>query len=208
MDKITYKLSPSSCVEQYFSHLCERFLLYQGIKSGSAKALGFESPQGTGSEIAALAGEAWEEKLARKLIKDDSLIYTLDKKTGGFAKFNTEETISKLVEMVKSVKGDKKTRYLYQASLKVTDNFIEDYFRFDKSLYDGTFEGLQVVFSRTHPDLIRACFDEEKNQVVLSIVDMKLAKKMGRGSVLINLSGRGDKDVAAIARYRGVNLHE
>ena len=178
MDKITYKLSPSSCVEQYFSHLCERFLLYQGIKSGSAKALGFESPQGTGSEIAALAGEAWEEKLARKLIKDDSLIYTLDKKTGGFAKFNTEETISKLVEMVESVKGDKKTRYLYQASLKVTDNFIKDYFRFDKSLYDGTFEGLQVVFSRTHPDLIRASFDEEKNQVVLSIVDMKLAKKM------------------------------
>jgi tryptophan synthase beta chain len=27
-------------------------------------------------------------------------------------------------------------------------------------------------------------------------------------SVIICLSGRGDKDVAAIARYRGVNLHE
>ena len=27
-------------------------------------------------------------------------------------------------------------------------------------------------------------------------------------SMIICLSGRGDKDVAAIARYRGVNLHE
>ena len=27
-------------------------------------------------------------------------------------------------------------------------------------------------------------------------------------SIIICLSGRGDKDVAAMARYRGVNLHE
>ena len=27
-------------------------------------------------------------------------------------------------------------------------------------------------------------------------------------SVIICLSGRGDKDVAAIARYRGIDLHE
>ena len=27
-------------------------------------------------------------------------------------------------------------------------------------------------------------------------------------SMIICLSGRGDKDVAAMARYRGVNLHE
>jgi tryptophan synthase beta chain len=27
-------------------------------------------------------------------------------------------------------------------------------------------------------------------------------------SVIICLSGRGDKDVAAIARYRGINLHD
>ncbi len=37
----------------------------------------------------------------------------------------------------------------------------------------------------------------------------KLAQKMSRDDIIvINLSGRGDKDVAAIARYRGVNLHE
>ena len=38
---------------------------------------------------------------------------------------------------------------------------------------------------------------------------MKLARTMSKEEIMvINLSGRGDKDVAAIARYRGVNLHE
>ncbi len=37
----------------------------------------------------------------------------------------------------------------------------------------------------------------------------KLAPSMGKNEILvINLSGRGDKDVAAIARYKGVDLHE
>ncbi|MBE6022195.1 MAG: tryptophan synthase subunit beta [Cellulosilyticum sp.] len=38
---------------------------------------------------------------------------------------------------------------------------------------------------------------------------MKIAGKMEQDQVIVvNLSGRGDKDVAAIARYKGVNLHE
>lgn len=38
---------------------------------------------------------------------------------------------------------------------------------------------------------------------------MKLAPTMAKDQIIICcLSGRGDKDVAAIARYRGVNLHE
>ncbi|MBQ8180180.1 MAG: tryptophan synthase subunit beta, partial [Candidatus Methanomethylophilaceae archaeon] len=38
---------------------------------------------------------------------------------------------------------------------------------------------------------------------------MKLAPTLGKDKILvINLSGRGDKDVAAIARYKGVDLHE
>jgi tryptophan synthase beta chain len=38
---------------------------------------------------------------------------------------------------------------------------------------------------------------------------MKLAPAMGTDRIIvINLSGRGDKDVAAIARYKGVTLHE
>ena len=37
----------------------------------------------------------------------------------------------------------------------------------------------------------------------------KLAPKMGRDQVIvINVSGRGDKDCAAIARYRGEDIHE
>lgn len=37
----------------------------------------------------------------------------------------------------------------------------------------------------------------------------KLAPAMGKDRIIvINLSGRGDKDVAAIARYKGVSIHE
>ena len=38
---------------------------------------------------------------------------------------------------------------------------------------------------------------------------IKLAPTMDKDKIMvINISGRGDKDVAAIARYRGVNIHE
>ena len=38
---------------------------------------------------------------------------------------------------------------------------------------------------------------------------MKLAPKMSKDEIIVvNLSGRGDKDVAAIARYKGENLYE
>ena len=38
---------------------------------------------------------------------------------------------------------------------------------------------------------------------------IKLAKEMRPDqSILITVSGRGDKDVAAIARYRGEDLHD
>ena len=38
---------------------------------------------------------------------------------------------------------------------------------------------------------------------------MKLAPEMDRDKIIvITISGRGDKDCAAIARYRGEDLHE
>ena len=38
---------------------------------------------------------------------------------------------------------------------------------------------------------------------------MKLAPEMGKDEIIvINLSGRGDKDVAAIARYMGIDINE
>ncbi len=38
---------------------------------------------------------------------------------------------------------------------------------------------------------------------------LKLAPQMGKDQIIvINISGRGDKDVAAIARYRGVDIHD
>ena len=47
---------------------------------------------------------------------------------------------------------------------------------------------------------------ESSHAVAYSI---KLAKEMGAGKVIVvNLSGRGDKDVASIARYRGEDINE
>ena len=38
---------------------------------------------------------------------------------------------------------------------------------------------------------------------------MKLAPQMRKDQIIvINISGRGDKDCAAIARYRGEDIHE
>ena len=37
---------------------------------------------------------------------------------------------------------------------------------------------------------------------------IKIAPDMKDKIIVINVSGRGDKDVAAIARYRGEDLHE
>ena len=38
---------------------------------------------------------------------------------------------------------------------------------------------------------------------------LKIVKDFGKDeSIIINISGRGDKDVAAIARYRGVDIHD
>ncbi len=38
---------------------------------------------------------------------------------------------------------------------------------------------------------------------------MKYAKELtSEQSIVVTVSGRGDKDVAAIARYRGRNIHE
>ena len=38
---------------------------------------------------------------------------------------------------------------------------------------------------------------------------LKLAPTMGKDQIIVvNISGRGDKDVAAIARYRGVDIHD
>ena len=36
----------------------------------------------------------------------------------------------------------------------------------------------------------------------------KIAPTMSKDVIIICLSGRGDKDVAAMAKYRGVDLHE
>jgi tryptophan synthase beta chain len=37
---------------------------------------------------------------------------------------------------------------------------------------------------------------------------IKSAKDYGGGSIIVNISGRGDKDVASIARFEGEDIYE
>lgn len=47
----------------------------------------------------------------------------------------------------------------------------------------------------------------ESSHAVAHVI--KLAPTLGKDKIIVvNLSGRGDKDVAAIARYRGLELHD
>ena len=47
----------------------------------------------------------------------------------------------------------------------------------------------------------------ESSHAVAQVI--KMAPTMSKDQIIVvNLSGRGDKDVAAIARYRGLELHD
>ena len=50
------------------------------------------------------------------------------------------------------------------------------------------------IFTRLHPSVLRSIEDFQK---------MKKAKEMGRGSILVNLSGRGDKDLDFVTENYG-----
>jgi len=179
MKKITYTLYPSSCVEQYFAHKCERLVLYKGLNKEGKKETGFDTEaSGQGSEVAAMAGYEWEKSVAKKLAKEGKLIYAPGNEPGTFGSFDETQTIDALAQAVSDVQKDHICRYLFQGSLAVTDAFKEKHFRFNKALYDGTDEHLQIEVSKTHPDLIRVAWDEERDTVILSVVDIKLAHRM------------------------------
>ena len=179
MKKVTYTLYPSSSVEQYFAHKCERLILYQGLDSDGKKELGFDTKSaGQGSEIAALAGYEWEKTVAQKLMEENRLVFKMGDEPGTFAGFDELQTVEELEKTVNEVQKDHVSRYLYQGSIMVTDAFIADHFQFNKALYDGTDQYLQIVVSKTHPDLIRVAWDDDTNTVIISVVDVKLARKM------------------------------
>ena len=69
----------------------------------------------------------------------------------------------------------------------------------------------------TDEEAVCACEDLSRTEGIIPAIEsahavaaaMKIAPSMNKDQVMvINLSGRGDKDVYQVARYRGVKLNE
>ncbi|MBR4513427.1 MAG: ATP-dependent helicase [Lachnospiraceae bacterium] len=177
---IEFELKPSKCVEEYFVHKCERNLFYGGLKSAGRRSFELDDPTGTGSPIAAQAGEKWEEKVASEIIPQEKLHAKTEVKDGrlSYLKFTYDETMEELRRIAESVKVTHETEYLYQGYLKASEGFKAEWFRFDESLYNGEDDNLNVDIPKAYPDLISAEWSEDNNRVMLSVIDVKLARRM------------------------------
>ena len=88
---------------------------------------------------------------------------------------------------------------------------------------EGVFHGMKSYFCQdeyvpvTDEEAVQAFEYIAREEGIIAAIEsshavahlMKIAPEMDKGQIIIcTLSGRGDKDVAAIARYRGIDLHE
>ena len=169
-------IKASTGIEGYFSHRCERNLLYGAIRERDKSSLGLNKPDVTGGIVAAKAGEKWELEVLEYKIPKELCVF---KKTGKkYGKFDIPETKAHLAEMSLLTAKDHKSRYIYQGQLEETESFRKKYFNFDSRFHDGSDENLQVHIARTYPDFIRISWNDELNKAVISIVDCKLAANM------------------------------
>lgn len=183
---LKFRISPSTAVESYFAHQCQRNLLYVGVSSdkNTLKALGLNAPDGRGDDTAIHAGQAWERKIAESLLADGVLICKDEKDL--LKKFGVEDTITKLKETAEAVRLDSKERYIYQGKLHATDEFCHKNLRFDETLWRGTDPYLKVIMSEPETDFLKiwkakaedAGRGYTEGKLYISVIDSKLAKRM------------------------------
>ncbi|MBR2274661.1 MAG: hypothetical protein IJ873_01145, partial [Lachnospiraceae bacterium] len=176
MAKLTYWIKPSKCIEGYYEHPCERYLLYSGVSPKDRNVFGLDKPTGSGSAIAARAGDDWEKEVINTFIPSQILHIKKRESDGTVQQFSFQETLGKLSAMERSVSETHRKEYLYQGELLSSDSFKKELFAFDESLYNGEDEELFVNFTKTYPDLIKAEWID--GEVVFSVIDIKLARKM------------------------------
>ena len=183
---LKYRISPSTAVESYFAHQCQRNLLYAGVKSdaNTLSTLGLDKPEGNGDDTAAQAGQAWEKDIAKDLQSRGFLICSDPKDIE--KKFNVTETVFVLREAAKIVKQSGEDRYIYQAKLHATDDFCHANLHFDETWWKGTDPHLHVIMSEPETDFLRvwiAGADDQTRgyaagEMYISVIDAKLAKRM------------------------------
>ncbi len=181
---LKFKISPSTVVESYFAHQCQRNMFYEGVRADTAtrKALGLNRPDGRGDETSANAGKAWEKKIAEKLLEKGCLI--CKDKSDLEKKFSAEDTVLKLREAAEAVKADGRERFIYQGKLRATEAFCRKNLRFEEECWRGTDPYLQVAMSEPETDFLRVWKAENgqedytEGEVYVSVIDSKLAKRM------------------------------
>ena len=171
---LRFKILPSGCVESYFAHQCQRNLLYKGVKdhNETRERLGLNRPFAGGDDTAIKAGQAWELKIAQHLRDQGVLVAgeSLDEY------FSCAETVDKLRETAGLVDADGITRYLYQGTLKATEEYCRNDLYFDESLWRGESPYLHVVMGEPRTDFLKIWKDGDL--VRISVIDAKLSKRM------------------------------
>lgn len=183
---LKFRISPSVVIESYFSHQCQRNMLYAGVRSDKSTrtALGFTAPDGRGDDTAARAGHAWELRLAGRL-KESGVLVCRDEKDPE-RKFNTRETAARLRETAGKVKEDGCSRYIYQGKLHAGESFLRSHLHIDESLWRGTDPLLTVEMSEPETDFLMVWKARKEDvlrgytegRVYVSVIDAKLAKRM------------------------------
>lgn len=189
VEQFTWKFSPS-IVEQYFGRKdCEKAVLACGMSPIDRKKLGWE-PDQMSTNTAAKAGGMWEVE-ALDILEQKGICVCKKELNINNGKLTEKETIGLLQQLQKTAEnGGCEDTYLYQMYLNVNEMFVKEHMNYlnrgslGKNVSDDGRQRMLysedvfcIQFGSCYPDLVWACWDDEQNKWVLSIVDCKLSKK-------------------------------
>lgn len=178
---IKWKFSPSY-IEQYFGkNGCERGLLISGMSKSDRYNLGWGVDVLPESAVQN-AGKDWE-KQGLSLLGGNGTTVRAKIVNGAYDDYDEQETAGLLAALEKkSAAGDHFEEYLYQTTLCVNQEFVNQYLNYLKGGFDSTAmlytsSAMEIRFSTSHPDLLHAKWDSDQNCWMITVVDFKLAKK-------------------------------
>ena len=159
-----YRVSPSR-IGSYFTHTCERYLVYEGLNDSERESIGWEKDRNH-NVISENAGIEWEQEVLDKLDARGEKVYKIPDKIDGLSREESDQRlISKTIELLRDVKEG----YIYQAVLYLTDSFKSDYI----SNVDSDF----ITWNPSKSDLIRIDSDPKTNEKIFSVIDIKHARR-------------------------------
>ena len=178
MEQLSWKFTPS-IIETYFARgNCLRGLVTGGLQDEDREKFGFAQAKRSESSVAK-SGDLWEKSaldLLRKKHGEDCIIQSQNKNND---KLCEDAAVSEIRKLNKDTSFPK---YLYQLELRISKGFLKrniTNISSDEwnSLLDGD-EKIRIDNSKSsYPDLIRIDWSDKEQKLVMSVVDIKLAKK-------------------------------